>query len=244
MTAAADFETTAAPTHGDRIMRTHLVTGATSGIGRAIAERLARDGDRVVPVLRAPDAARPDALIADFSDPRATRASFRAFTGPVDSFVNCAGIALARPLFDCADTDLERIFAVNVLSPMAALSELKGKFRDGGTIVLLSSEASHRGSWDDAYAATKGAVNALVRSLAAKFAPGVRVIGLAPGVTADTGMTAGKSAETYRGWADRTLLKRLARPHELAELVAALLGPAGASMTGTIVDANGGSYLR
>jgi NAD(P)-dependent dehydrogenase (short-subunit alcohol dehydrogenase family) len=83
---------------------------------------------------------------------------------------------------------------------MAALAELRGKIRTGGAIVLLSSEASHRGSWDDAYAATKGAVNALVRSLATKCAPEVRVIGVAPGVTANTRMTAGKTAETDEGW--------------------------------------------
>ncbi len=225
-------------------MRTHLISGTTSGIGRAIAARLARDGDRVIPVLRQADPTQPDAVVADFTNARATRAAFADFAGPVDTFINAAGIALAQPLFACADADLERIFVVNVLSPMAALAELRGKIRTGGAIVLLSSEASHRGSWDDAYAATKGAVNALVRSLATKFAPEVRVIGVAPGVTADTRMTAGKTAETYEGWANRTLLKRIARPDDIAELVACLLGPAGIAMTGTIVDANGGTYLR
>lgn len=225
-------------------MKTHLVSGSTSGIGRAIAARLAHDGARIIPVLRVADPAHPDAVIADFADARATRKAFADFAGPVDSFINAAGIALARPLFACTEPDLERIFAINVLSPMAALAELKGKIRRDGAVVMLSSEASHRGSWDDAYAASKGAVNALVRSLASKFAPDVRVLGVAPGITADTRMTAGKPAETYEGWANRTLLKRLARPEEIADLVAALLGPAGASMTGTIVDANGGTYLR
>lgn len=225
-------------------MRTFLVSGSTSGIGAAVAARLVAQGDRVVPVVRTAEGAPPGALVADFADVRATRAAARAFAGPVDGFVNAAGIGLAKPLFDYDEDDLERIFAVNLLAPMAVLAELKGKIRPGGVVVLISSEASHRGSWDDPYAVTKGGINALVRTLAGKFAPDVRVVGVAPGITLDTRMTAGKPPETYRGWAERTLLKRLARPDEIAELVVALTGPAAASMTGTVVDANGGSYLR
>jgi 3-oxoacyl-[acyl-carrier protein] reductase len=225
-------------------VRTFLVSGSTSGIGRAIAGRLGAQGDRVIPLVRTADGAPPGALVADFADVRTTRAAVRAFDQPLDGFVNAAGIGLAKSLFDYGDDDLERIFAVNLLAPMAVLAELKGRIRPGGLVVLISSEASHRGSWDDPYAVTKGGINALVRTLAAKFAPDVRVVGVAPGITLDTRMTAGKPPETYEGWANRTLLKRLARPDEIADLVAALTGPAGASMTGVVIDANGGSYLR
>ena len=228
--------------------RVHLVSGATSGMGAAIARRLRQDGDRVIPVVRrAADARVLDAdeyLLCDYRDPAATKAAFAAFATPVDSFINAAGVALGKPIWDTAAEEITEIVNVNMISPMLACGALKGKLRKDGAIILLSSQSAFRGGWDDAYNASKGGINTFIKSLAAKFAPDVRVIGMAPGITADTRMTRGRREDDLGRITGTIPLKRLANVDEIAAMVASLLGEAGGYITGAVIDMNGGNYMR
>lgn len=228
--------------------RVHLVSGTTSGMGAAIARRLRQDGDRVIPVVR--QTADADALgadeylLCDYRDPAATKAAFAAFATPVDSFINAAGIALGKPIWDTGAEEIAEIVNVNMISPMLACGALRGKLRRNGAVILLSSQSAFRGGWDDAYNASKGGINTFIKSLATKFAPDVRVIGVAPGITADTRMTRGRREDDLGRITDTIPLKRLANVDEIAAMVASLLGEAGGYITGAVIDMNGGNYLR
>lgn len=230
-------------------MRTHLVSGVTSGIGKAIAARLAKDGDRIIPVLRSEDqrALFPEAeeaVICDFEDPRGVEAAFAGLRTPVSSFVNCAGIMVSKTLFEASFEQLNRMINVNLFSAMTAVARVREKLEPGGVIVLISSQSAFKGSYDDAYAITKGAIHAMVKTLAGKLAPQHRIICLAPGVTIGTRMTQDRAADDLEPYRQSIPLKRFATPEEIAACVHFVLSPEAASMTGCTIDMNGGNVLR
>jgi NAD(P)-dependent dehydrogenase (short-subunit alcohol dehydrogenase family) len=228
--------------------RTHLISGTTSGIGAMLAEHLTRAGDDVIPVLRrAADAASMGAsryLLCDFANPAATQVAFQAFDHPIDSFINAAGIAIGKAIWDTSPEQIGDVMNVNLISPMLACGALRGKITPGGAIILLSSQSAYRGGWDDAYNASKGGINTFIKSLAVKLAPDVRVIGIAPGIVVGTRMTAGRQQNDLEKIRDTIPLKRFGEMDEVAAMAMALLGPAGANITGAVIDMNGGNYLR
>jgi 3-oxoacyl-[acyl-carrier protein] reductase len=230
-------------------MRTHVISGITSGIGRAIAERLSQDGDRIIPVLRDgcqkdlfPDA--PEVVVCDFEDPKAVEVAFENLETPVDSFINCAGIMISKTLFEAPFEDLIRMINVHLLSAMMAVARVRAKLEPGGTIVLLSSQSAFKGSYDDAYAIAKGAIHAMVKTLAPKLAPRNRIICIAPGVTIGTRMTRDRAADDLEPYRKAIPLQRFATPEEIAGCVRFLLSRDAASMTGCTIDINGGNVLR
>ena len=230
-------------------MRTHLISGATSGIGKAIADRLRKEGDLIVPMIRNfdqksqfPDA--PEFVVCDFEDPRGVGQAVANLSLPVDSFINCAGIMISKTLFEAPFEALQQMVDVNLFSAMTAVANIRPKLRDDGVIILLSSQSAFKGSYDDAYAITKGAIHAMVKTLAPKLAPRHRIICLAPGVTIGTRMTQDRAADDLEPYRKNIPLQRFTTPAELAESVFFLLSPAAASMTGCTIDINGGNVLR
>ena len=228
--------------------RVHLVSGTTSGIGLAIWERLQAEGDRVIPIYKDSGGTGFDAskqiLHADFNKPHLIREAIKSINVEIDSFINCAGIAIGKPIWDTSEEEIDTVLRVNLVSPMIAIGALREKFSKNSCVVLFSSISAQRGGWDDTYIASKGAINSIVKSLALKLAPTTRVIGIAPGVTADTRMTRERKANDLENVRCGTPLQKLASSEELAELTVALLGSAGSHMTGSVVDVNGGAYLR
>jgi 3-oxoacyl-[acyl-carrier protein] reductase len=230
-------------------MRTHLVSGVTSGIGRAIALRLRQDGDRIIPVLR--DASQrdlfpgaPEALVCNFEDPKAVEIAFGNLQSPVHSFINCAGIMISKTLFEAPVEELIRMINVHLLSAMMAVARVKTKLEPGGAIILLSSQSAFKGSYDDAYAIAKGAIHAMVKTLAPKLAPEHRIVCVAPGVTIGTRMTQDRAADDLEPYRKSIPLQRFATPDEIAGCVRFLLSSDAASMTGCTIDINGGNVLR
>jgi 3-oxoacyl-[acyl-carrier protein] reductase len=225
------------------------VSGVTSGIGKAIAARLSARGDQIVPVLRNKQQmglfqGAPESLICDFEDPRAVEKAFADLHTPVYSFVNCAGIMISKTLFEASFEQLSQMINVNLFSAMAAVARVREKLESGGVIILLSSQSAFKGSYDDAYAITKGAIHALVKTVAPKIAPQHRIICLAPGVTIGTRMTQDRAADDLEPYRQSIPLKRFTTPEEIAGCVEFLLSPAAASMTGCTIDMNGGNVLR
>lgn len=237
--------------------RTALVTGASRGIGAAIARALDRAGARVAVAGRHRETLdavagslshRPVVLETDLADPdsptsladRATEA-----LGAVDVLVNNAAIARRLPTEELDAGTIDALYAVNVRAPLLLVARLATgmKARRRGSIVNLSSVSGLVGTPNRAaYAATKGAIDAATRSLAMELGPyGVRVNSVAPGVV-DTDMwAANKSVPgVLEAVEAQTALRRWARPEDIAEVVVFLASDAARFVTAETVTADGG----
>lgn len=237
--------------------RTALITGASRGIGAAVAQRLSAAGAHVV--LAARDAAALEGLAgdlpgeatvvaADLSRPdmplelldAATEVSDR-----LDVLVNNAGISGNVPSDQLTPAMLDELLAVNVRSVLllAGHGAARMAAAGGGSIVNVSSTVAASGvPWASAYSATKGALDAMTRSLAAEWgAQGVRVNAVRPGITR-TDMTG--QLLTLPGFSDfydtQTPIGRIGEPEEVAALVAFLASDLSAYITGQAITIDGG----
>jgi NAD(P)-dependent dehydrogenase (short-subunit alcohol dehydrogenase family) len=228
-----------------------LVTGASSGIGRAAAEELARHGAEVV--VHGRDAGRGSAVVdhitaaggkarfvaADLSDP-AQLDDLAGQTGGVDVLVNNAGISWFGPTGDLDLATFDRLFAANVRAPYFLVAALAPKMaaRGSGSIINIGSQAGHIGMpGGAAYGGTKGALASMTRSWAAEFSPaGVRVNTVVSGPV----YTPIQSAEQSEAVGATTILARPAQPDEIASVIVFLASPKASYITGAIIAADGG----
>jgi 3-oxoacyl-[acyl-carrier protein] reductase len=241
------------------IQKVALVTGASRGIGAAIAQRLARDGFTVI-VNYAESAAPAEALVRTIEQPpaampwqpRPTSASpadvRRLFDaaetafGGVDVLVNNAGIMSLASIADADDASFDRQIAVNLKGTFNTLREAAP-----GCATAAASSISRRASSAllqptyAVYAATKAGVEAMT-SVFAKELRGrnITVNAIAPGPTATDLFLKGKPQEVVDRLAKLAPLERLGQPEDIADAVAFLAGPDGAWINGQVLRANGG----
>jgi len=249
--------------------KTALVTGASRGIGRATASALAdagahvlvhygrseQDAESLVAGIRS-HGGRADAIRADLGTPDGATLlakEVRSFVGErLDVLVSNAGITKSAIFKDHTVEDFDNLFATNVRSPFFLVQQLLPILGEGSNIIVISSAVARtvvgKPGLDNpsilAYAATKGAIETLVKNWAAMLGPqGIRVNAVAPGVI-DTDMSNFTKTEAGR---ELTLgmqaLKRIGKPEDVADVVAFLASDAARWITGASIPVDGGSKL-
>ena len=237
--------------------RTLLLTGANGGIGREVARIFAGAGANLVLADR--DLAPLEdfaatlsgtgahlCLALDAANPTSAEAlvtqAVAAF-GPLDHVVPSAGIYLAEPFAEMSDDQWRRTLSINLDGVFYLLSRAQHHLAAGSSIVNLTSLAGHRGAFTNAhYAASKGALTALTRSLARELGPKTRVNAVAPGII-ETPMTQELLKTRAESSVAQTPLGRLGKPAEVASTIAFLCSDAASFITGETIHVNGGIYM-
>ena len=235
-----------------------IVTGASRGIGAAVAERLGRDGFSVIVnysgSMEAADAlvrkiqdagGRALAVKADVSDARAVREMFETTVskfGGVDVLVNNAGIMAVANIADTDDASFDKQIAINLKGTFNALREGAKRLRNGGRIINFSSSVVGLLQPTYAvYAGTKAAVEAMTSVLAKELrGRNITVNAIAPGPTATDLFLKGKPQAVIDHLTKLAPLERLGQPDDIARAVSFLAGPDGAWINGQVLRANGG----
>jgi 3-oxoacyl-[acyl-carrier protein] reductase len=234
--------------------RVAIVTGASRGIGAAIARRLAKEGFAVA-INYASSAKEADALAdeigaafaikADVAKPDDVRRMFDAVEaqlGKVDAIVNNAGVLSTTPLADTTDAAYDRIFDINVRGTFNTMREAAARMNEGGRIVNFSSTTlALKLPGYAIYNATKAAVEALAPVFAKELrGRNITVNTIAPGPVATSLFLDGKTDEQIASFAKMPPLERLGQPEDIASVVAFLVGPDAAWVNGQTLRANGG----
>ncbi len=237
-----------------------IVTGASRGIGAAIAERLATEG-AIIAVNYAKSAKQAESVVekitsgggkaktfqADLGDPAQARslvnAVFEAF-GRIDILVNNAGSSAYAPLEAIDEAQIHSQLGVNLIGPILATQAAVKHFpKEGGRVINVSSVLSTRPLPGlSVYSATKSGLNALARAWAAELGPkGITVNAVSPGPV-DTEMfrSSGFDENAKNFMISRTPLGRIGTPSDIADVVAFLASPDAGWVTGQVIDASGG----
>ncbi len=238
-----------------------MVTGAASGIGKAVVERLARDGVEVIAVdiaedgLRKLDAPHSRTMVANVAEPD-DRARIAAAADGADYLVNAAGIIRFKPIFEFTLQDWRDIFAVNAESTFFLCQAIGPKLRPGGAIVNLSSSSAKLASTIEVaiYAASKTTILSITRSFAYALASRpIRVNAICPGIV-DTPMQdrvldevahlRGTTREALNETRNRSVpLGRPSSAEECAGAIRFLLSEESSYMTGQAVNFTGGLVM-
>jgi 3-oxoacyl-[acyl-carrier protein] reductase len=225
-------------------VRAVLVTGSARGLGAAVAERLSTDGYAVVGA----DLAGADVRL-DVRDPEAWTGAAGSLVeaGEPWALVNCAARTVVRRLFEIEPEEWDDVLATNLKGPFLGLRVVAPLLaaQGGGRVVNVSSDSAFkgRGVVGAHYAASKAALVSLTRRAAASLAPsGVTVNAVVPG-TIDGETVRELAGDQLEALAAEAALGRLARPAEIAALVAWLVSDEASYVTGSVLVADGGASL-
>ncbi len=222
-------------------MKTTLIIGASSGIGRALAQLLLAKGETVISISRADPALTG---VQHYTYDVTSAEALPAIAGPVDSLVYCPGSINLKPFRGLRPADFTTDFEVNVLGAVKCIQQFMPLLSASpmGSIVLFSTVAVQTGMpFHASIAASKGAIEGLTRSLAAEYAPKVRVNCIAPSLT-DTPLATKltNTPEKREAAANRHPLKQIGNADHIAALAAFLLSTEAAFITGQVIHADGG----
>jgi len=236
-----------------------IVTGASNGIGRAIAERLAQDGATVVVnygksadkgkavvagiVSRGGNAVAIQADMSQVADARRLVQDTVTKFGRLDILVNNAGMFMYKPLVETTEEEFDRMFALNAKGPYFALQEAAKVIKEGGRIVNISTDGTHIGfAGATAYLGSKGALEQFTKGLAHELAPkGIAVNTVSPGYTVTDMLP---TDPTFRQIGEQASpLKRLGTPKDIADVVAFVVSEEARWLTGQNIHAGGGVVM-
>ncbi|MEO8856097.1 MAG: SDR family NAD(P)-dependent oxidoreductase [Burkholderiaceae bacterium] len=229
-----------------------LVIGARGGIGAATLARLDAQGWRTTALDQALALAAPaavaDAIAIDLANPASIAQAFSevgrrvSLHGPIDLLALCSGIVDTEKVASVSLAHWNTMLATNLTGPFLCCQHSYPLLRDGARIVLIGSLAGRTGGvlTGAAYAATKGGIESLAKSMAQELAPRrITVNVVAPGAI-DTPMLRAHSAERKKGMAGATPLQRLGRPEEVASAILYLASADAGFITGSVMHVNGG----
>jgi 2-hydroxycyclohexanecarboxyl-CoA dehydrogenase len=237
-----------------------VVTGSGSGIGRAIAQRLAQEGAAVgVWDLNGDSAAETARLIeaeggkavavtADCSDAvqiKAAADKTRAAFGPVNILVNNAGMAPFTKYLEISDELWDKVIAVNLKGPHLCIREMLPAMLEAGwgRVINITSSSTQSGSFAQGhYVASKGGLLGLTKALALEYAPSGVTFNMVPPGFIDTPMLRGSPVDVDQ-FAQSTPMKRPGRPEEMAAACAYLASDDAGYITGQTISVNGGRYM-
>lgn len=235
-----------------------LVTGASRGIGAAIAKRLAADGanvivnyngspDKAAEVVAAIMAAGGTAVaiqanVSQLADVDRLFAEAKAAVGPIHILVNNAGVWTAAPLSEITEEAYDKTFDLNVKGPLFTMRAAASQMPEGGRIINISSTVTFFPMATTAvYSGTKAALEMMTKVLAQELGPKqISVNVVAPGTTASDMLLSAMPAAALKAMEARTAMKRLGQPADIADVVAWLAGDDARWVTGQVIGANGG----
>ena len=236
-----------------------VVTGASKGIGAGIAKALAREGAKVV-VNYASDKAGAERVAAEITqaggealvvggsvvksaEVEALFAATKQHFGKVDVLVNNAGVYAFSPLEALSEEDIDRIFGVNVKGLLLATKAAVALFpAEGGSVINIGSTVSEMTpAMSSIYTGTKGAVDAITRTLAKELGPKkIRVNAVNPGLTTTEGNEFMRGGEMEQQMVQMTPLGRLGQPDDIADVVAFIASDEARWVTGALLQVAGG----
>lgn len=239
-----------------------VVTGATRGIGKAIAVKLAEAGVRVGIVGRDEDRAKQvieeieqsggevRAFLGNISDEQCCGEILKDINnsfGGIDILVNCAGILASTPIDEVTRMEWDEIIATNLSGTFFMIQKALPYLKESasGRIVNISSNAGRMGGYENSqsYTASKGGIIAITMGIARQLAPyGITVNVVCPGTT-ETEMTKLYDKNTKERLISRIPMGRLAKPEEIAAAVCFFASEEASYITGAILDVNGGMYM-
>lgn len=240
-----------------------LITGASKGIGRAVALRLAQEGASIV-INYSRDAAPAEELVKQIGADRAlavqadagavpeieklVQAAVAKF-GKLDVVVANAGIMPLQPLAATTEDTFDRCYALNVKGPYFLAQKAAPHLADGGRIVFISTGMAHNSAAPPPYllyTSTKGAIEQMTRFLSKDptlAKRNITVNAVAPGPTATELFFQGKSEQMINGIASMSPFQRLGKPEEIAAVISFVAGPDSSWVSGQVLNANGGSFV-
>lgn len=235
-----------------------IVTGASRGIGRQIAEVLAENGAKVV-VNYASSTAKAEEVVSSIKQSGGEALAIQAdisqvaeiemlfaqtmkVYGGIDILVNNAGIMITKPIASMTEEDFDKQFAINVKGTYFAIQQAFQHMNSGGRIINFStSVAGQMFPTYSVYAGTKGAVEQFTRQLAKEFGPkGITINAVAPGPVNTELFTADKSEAQIAGIVNMNSFGRLGEPDDIAGVVLFLAGEESKWITGQTLRVNGG----
>ncbi|MCV7420580.1 SDR family oxidoreductase [Mycobacterium yunnanensis] len=242
---------------GDTAGKVALITGGSRGIGAAIAIRLAADGFAVMVNYRTDQQSADDVVDAiasvggravtaqaDVADPDQLRRLFDTTLeryGRLDVVVSNAGIGHHGPIAQTSDAVFDAVFATNARATFVAIKQAAQHLSDGGRIIVISRASLPPRQGGGLYAASKAAGDALVRTAAQELGPRqITVNSVRPGATRTDMWTSHDHGDDDHAVANRTALRRLGEPEDIADVVAFLASRAARWITGQAIAADGG----